>query len=535
MFKDILGLINFSWLKTTEAKTEVYQVSKVLHYIWVGTKIMPEQSIDFVLRWAFQNPDVPIIIYVDGKSYLGGFKAIREAYLKKLEEMAQVPNDERIKNLIKDLSSPKPTYLQLKDIDSENLSDERIRYEIDRFYPNYGASSDLLRYKILSKMGGIYFDSDIEPTDINLTESGIFNLHTHHMLHYNSHAQGFTQSTVVCGDALASTPNNPDIMKLWTAATDITKNPKWQFPEYRMLVMYNLDKPEFRKEFTIDTTGPGTLVYSGVESKKNANVGNFIFKNKSLVQAANNTGTWLVPKANRYSTPEEALNMMLNSIKFEVKTYGFLRLDTHIGYLIKTDLFDQHEAVMKLLPLLDGELSSIRDKIEFIDISFHYPETVEFSQKNSLISKIPLWPDHDSENFKYALLAALSRDRISERGAFLLQYGTHNPLPKSDTNDILFQRLIDICNQTIVFLEDVLFMMEKRQIPESNSYLNNLKKLQEAQERVLTRNINEIERNLEAQQNYRIPEDITRRLNDMLQKTKSMINLEQHAAFKPNI
>ncbi len=52
--------------------------------------------------------------------------------------------------------------ITLLDITEEGVVDEFSRYHIDKLYPNYGASSDILRYNILVKYGGAYFDSDIE-------------------------------------------------------------------------------------------------------------------------------------------------------------------------------------------------------------------------------------------------------------------------------------------------------------------------------------------------------------------------------------
>jgi mannosyltransferase OCH1-like enzyme len=49
-----------------------------------------------------------------------------------------------------------------------------VRYEIDRLRPNYGASSDLLRYLILYSFGGAYFDSDVAPGTKRLETSESF-------------------------------------------------------------------------------------------------------------------------------------------------------------------------------------------------------------------------------------------------------------------------------------------------------------------------------------------------------------------------
>ena len=100
---------------------------------------MPDDAIKNVIRWAVANPEFVIKIWVDPITD----PAVVRKYQTKLQEWDE---SEKIKNI------------EITDINQPGICTEEIRYEIDHLSPNYGASSDMLRYNILFKEGGAYFD-----------------------------------------------------------------------------------------------------------------------------------------------------------------------------------------------------------------------------------------------------------------------------------------------------------------------------------------------------------------------------------------
>jgi Glycosyltransferase sugar-binding region containing DXD motif len=147
------------------------KIPKIFHTIWAGgEKLFPISNIEVILEWMQNNPDMAIWLWVDQKTAPEELD-LKKYYEEKFKEILQ-ESDKIIKsdqNLQVNLKK-----LYIKDIAEEGMEDPYIRYEIDRLRPNYGASSDQLRYKIVYRFGGAYFDSDVGVGQTPLGQSGIF-------------------------------------------------------------------------------------------------------------------------------------------------------------------------------------------------------------------------------------------------------------------------------------------------------------------------------------------------------------------------
>ena len=89
-------------------------IPKILHFIWVGNNLIPKESVEFISNWKNIYTDYKIIIWTD----------------EMIESDNIIPN---------------------------NLKEE---YTSNSFSPAY--KSDIVRYIILNKYGGIYLDTDFE-------------------------------------------------------------------------------------------------------------------------------------------------------------------------------------------------------------------------------------------------------------------------------------------------------------------------------------------------------------------------------------
>lgn len=99
------------------------KIPKVLHFIWVGPKNFPNESVENVKSWMAKNPDWTIKFWTDRKRPL-----------------------------------PHPA-MQLQLV--QNLKFLKLE-ECYRLSDNYAEKSDLLRYEILFQEGGVYVDHDIK-------------------------------------------------------------------------------------------------------------------------------------------------------------------------------------------------------------------------------------------------------------------------------------------------------------------------------------------------------------------------------------
>lgn len=122
---------NLTFFKTVFEKNIKYldgqhvdtRIPKVIHFIWVGPKPFPRESIENVRSWIAHHPDWTFKFWTDRD---------------------------------RPLPHPKMERKLIQDFNFQELS--RYYYESD----NFGEKSDLLRIEILFQEGGIYVDHDVK-------------------------------------------------------------------------------------------------------------------------------------------------------------------------------------------------------------------------------------------------------------------------------------------------------------------------------------------------------------------------------------
>ncbi len=106
-----------------QAKSSMSRVPKVIHFIWIGPKPFPRESIENIRSWIAHNPDWTVKFWTDRDRPLP----------HKQMQLARV-----------------------QDLQFLHLFDCYKKSE------NYAEKSDLLRYEILYQEGGIYVDHDVK-------------------------------------------------------------------------------------------------------------------------------------------------------------------------------------------------------------------------------------------------------------------------------------------------------------------------------------------------------------------------------------
>jgi hypothetical protein len=280
---------------------------------------------------------------------------------------------------------------QTQDLNGKNIcmSDEYIRYEIDRMRPNYGISSDLLRYKILDAIGGAYFDSDVKPGKVTLEESGIFDREFDKpQLYLDRNSQGQNK---IGNDALISTPNNPVMQNILHAAKShyhlSSKDLVGDDYLYRSnlviaennsppVITYQYDEREYITLATPFKTGPfcvrKNVETEDVELKSYEECGSQLDNMEDLVTPSPNNGGWVgKPIARR--TFEEASRIILDSINWEMNKLGILRIDDHINNLVESSRCEPGRAIQEVLAYVQNiDLK----KLESVQITHAIEETV---------------------------------------------------------------------------------------------------------------------------------------------------------------
>lgn len=117
------------------------KVPKIFHYIWFGVKL-PDKYRPFLQTWLKHHPDWTFIFWVDNsQNYdLGTLKDFTFDDLQKY-----LNKKDREKHIV---------------IDVKNLTFDNRRF-FDKTN-NYGQRSDILRFEIVYRFGGVYIDVDLE-------------------------------------------------------------------------------------------------------------------------------------------------------------------------------------------------------------------------------------------------------------------------------------------------------------------------------------------------------------------------------------
>jgi len=321
----------------------------MIHFIWAGgSRILPPENLLNIIQWKLINPQFKVFLWVDFLSspefkqrYEGLYSAIKEKTLAlrllRLTDILHFKDIHGLRRLVK------------KELSVYQV----VRYEIDRFNPNYGVSSDLLRYEILSRHGGVYFDSDVCPSDMPLRRSDIFTLDIRqHRLYVDSNSQG---SGFVGNDAFICTQGNPIIRLIRDQALNNVLNNQApaklpngviiqeQFEPHPISEAYFKDDHLYRRTNTPSQTGPAVVrtIIIAVENEKFLRQQYQIkYLNQHTMRfEGENAQSWLSdtfePVVFKKATSnnlalKNVIERAILSIAFEVEQLGILRFPEYI-------------------------------------------------------------------------------------------------------------------------------------------------------------------------------------------------------------
>ena len=395
-------------------------IPKIIHFIWAGgTKTMPAASIKTLLAWQAANPSFKVYLWVDKKTFpVATAGPIEHYYEGAIRATAQQ---------IKDAD---PTKIQLKDIEEEDVSNDCVRHEINQFRPNYGASSDLLRYKILHKFGGAYFDSDIDPGLTSLQESGLFDtdFSDSHKLYVNDNSQNQGE---IGNDGLICTAQNPHMDLIHQLALlNYTKNNNFElpdpilnrtvtstFPEYNPTVLqaYSSDDTNengYLERMTCNRTGGQVLLVARpvIQGDHPSDTDPIRPIPRNLMTSyPENTRNW-VNMPIRKMRAQDAMACAMASIDFEVSHQNILRLDDHISNLIEAcgPSVNQQQLIADFFSKLHASAINF-SHVKAAQLTLQYPETERFYEQNNLLDKTYVFPlineDVDTDYYRYMIKA----------------------------------------------------------------------------------------------------------------------------------
>jgi hypothetical protein len=374
------------------------KIPKIIHFIWAGGDFpMPLRNIQVVKKWLEINTSFKIYFWTDSKSTQRFDKTI-ERYKTLLENN---------RNLV---------FQDICNFSTSNgikFDNEYVRYEIDRLRPNYGASSDLLRYLILYSFCGAYFDSDVAPGKRSLETNDIFIKDFESPTVYvDNNSQN---SKTIGNDAFVTTPNNPIFYKFYQTAIGY-----YNFDQSKLevdawynkveaiiaqknslpVLTYSYDKANFILECTPLKTGPFcirrntvdevgellTLKECGVNIIPMDNI-TAMMENEDGIPISN-TQAWTNMRI-QVVGESRALASLSQTIAFELKHFGILRIDDHISNLQEAAGILQEDSIQHVIRLVSG---LDFDQIKSIQISFAFVKTLNFCSERNIKNKSFLFP-----------------------------------------------------------------------------------------------------------------------------------------------
>lgn len=117
------------------------RIPKIIHHIWIGSHL-PKYAKEFRRSWIKHHPDWTFIYWTDHPDEQYGC-----VFCTDMRSLSDYLDD--------------PTHEQFIVIDIKSFDFER-QHEYEHVARNYGEKSDILRYEILFKLGGLYVDTDFE-------------------------------------------------------------------------------------------------------------------------------------------------------------------------------------------------------------------------------------------------------------------------------------------------------------------------------------------------------------------------------------
>lgn len=416
-------------------------IPKVMHFIWLGTRPIPDRDVETIRRWCELNPDFTIRFWVDSVGTRHDIidNYAQERYFKIYMEQGQF--------FFHDVSK------------DPGVICPEIRYEIDRFRPNYGAASDLMRYFILAKYGGVYFDGDTLPPAQNLSACELIwgpDAPPHALFMPMSLSENGRPCRAFANDVLICEPNNR-IMRLFanmarynyqvatfpdTDVATLVYSPELadnlvylKYSALAVVQVYRNDSLSYTRDATLEKTGPVLLLalirdylsnlpvscYTAlaesfptmlhtleclacelsIEDTDTVTTPILFVQEDQLRIPLEITGSaegWLGQRIRRFNDRESAIACAVAIVEYGV---------THGGGILRIDDMVTH--VLESLLHVDGNTEAIiaalllrLDTIDFAPVrlaqlTFRYPQVIAFYEAQNLMPCTGLFPDSAEE------------------------------------------------------------------------------------------------------------------------------------------
>ncbi len=341
-------------------------IPKIMHFIWIGVNPISDDRLRVIRDWYDgYNENFKICFWIDKQ---GTTRDSGENILNQQKARLREIGIRYIRNIREDMVGAD--------------SWEIIRYEIDRLRPNYGAASDLMRYEILYKYGGVYIDSDVLPpadTQASLYSNNNF---------WENYNECYVYRQGSANDIIFSARGSRGIARLTfivhqnyqvRAQRDEEMVGFHKYQEaYSCIQAYNYSTNSYLKYYTLRKTGPNVLnsLYGFLLLEDNPNreildlSENTLHVDESQIRRPlrSSARSWLNLPVKPITMPELSVNLVIDSIRFEIQHFGILRLHDHISDLEALFRFEEYNRIdcyRRLNNALNNLINEIENEIEY--------------------------------------------------------------------------------------------------------------------------------------------------------------------------
>lgn len=414
---------------------------KSIHFIWAGgAKRLGGKDIATIIAWTRKNPDWRTHVWVDLETTPNALALFTADFKNALEDTA---DGEELLRRIEILDISENRY-------ECNFRDPFICYEIEKFFPNYGASSDFLRYHILYELGGAYFDTDVFPGEHSLSHIvdeflrptlylDFASQRTFEDFDENDPTVNAILSALVIyaagNDAFICTKRNPLMRRFLQEAQGNYEQVK-NNDDQRLMAAYGSKNI---RELTIKRTGPGLIdSWLKANSEVDKQHGYLICENTlvkrlrdgtiALVKpSAVNNMSWLSAGFNEYRNAGsygKAMERLKKIMEFEFKKFGVISLDEHISDMVTACPFVQRKDVEMMIvePVLACCVSVLEQDINFrpiLEITGRYKATLAFAQEYNFPTLFDFPPEEQIEALNHLLKNWIPGDPSAELPQYL--------------------------------------------------------------------------------------------------------------------
>jgi hypothetical protein len=436
-----------------QEQSEPKIIPKEIHFIWAGgEKLMPHENRAVVIQWLRKHSMFTIRIWVKGQVWdkhhpKQGIEQLKQEYLTLFRAQGLTPEEcARIEFMdireIPELAEIEESVelARLFEPDNYVVDEYPTNGEMNRLRPNYGGSSDFLRYLICYHFGGAYFDTDVAPGQYALDKTIPFGVvHTHqlyqlvestpqpdestqpHQLYVDhlSQEERCTQTQLstfalylrhlkiqVGNDTLVCSKHNPLMWQFYKESVASYHLDNMDEPMKKHLQLISTYNADDIQETTIFRTGPRCMLRTlkryipanDTHPVKTITVAGQSVQVKpvrcsayQLTQPLPNKQDWLKVPLIQSPSLNAAISLVIRTVVFEYQYFKIIRLDDHINDILDSTAhlhlkLDENQIAESLIERLH-RIGLDYSQIQMAQLSFDRPPVIRFYKQHHLQDK----------------------------------------------------------------------------------------------------------------------------------------------------